>query len=325
MAFASKNDINELGTRFGVALEQRARTVEDTEAYRWVDDAADGFPGVTVDRYGQWAVLSILDDRAAETVATQAEVLLRFVRGVYVKRRPRADLRHEDRAALAPEKPFGEPAPGDLVVRVRGASFHVALDDGLSTGLFNDQRDNWALVESLAEGKRVLNLFAYTCAFTVAAAQGRALETVSVDLSKRALSRGAKNLELNGVAGPAHRLLPADAFDWLARAERKAQRFDLVVLDPPSFGTRRRGTFSVERDYSKLAASALSLLSPGGALLAVTNHQKTTTHAFHAMLRDAARESNRAVAELRPLPTPEDHRFRLDGEPRMKSALARVC
>jgi 23S rRNA (cytosine1962-C5)-methyltransferase len=321
MSSVSKSEIL---ARLRQALERRAAIAEVAEAYRWVDDVADGFPGMTVDRYGQWAVLSILDEPGAETVAAYAEALLGVVRGVYVKRRPRADLRHEDRAALAPEEPFGERAPDDLVVRVGAFSFHVALDDGLSTGLFGDQRDNRSLVMDLAGGARVLNLFSYTCAFTVAAALGGARETVSVDLSKRALGRGRANLELNGVAGPSHRLLAADAFDWLARAERNAQRFDLVVLDPPSFGTRRRGTFSVERDYSRLASSALSLLTAGGRLLAVTNHQKTTTDAFHATLSDAARGAKRNVAQIRALPTPADHPFRPYGEPRMKSALVSV-
>jgi len=314
-----------LKVRLDAAFERRGTVRAYTEAYRWIDDAADGFPELAVDRYGDFAVLSVRSDDPGDTATTLAEAVLRCgVRGVYVKRRPRSDLRREKHGELAPQKPIGESSPPDLAVHEGPFSFGVALADGLSTGLFTDQRDNRALVHASSRGRSVLNLFSYTCTFTVAAALGGARETVSVDLSKRALARGRENLERNGASGPQHRLIGADAFDWLARAERRADRFDVVILDPPSFGTRDKGTFSVDRDYGRLAEHCFRLLAPAGRLLATTNHRKTNSDAFRKVLSAAARSTGRTIAELRLLPTPEDHAHRIDGEPATKSVLVTV-
>jgi 23S rRNA (cytosine1962-C5)-methyltransferase len=309
------------------ALARRGAIGRVTTAYRVVDGAADGCPGIVVDRYDDWAVLSLTDPVPSEVELRLARALVdSFARGVYVKRRPRADLRRQGREELAPPGPIlGEAAPADLVVTEHGMRVRVALGDGLSTGLFTDQRDNRRLVRDLAEGRSVLNLFAYTCTFTVAAAVGGATATVSVDLSGRALERGGENLSLNDAAGPRHRLIRTDAIAFVARAARKDARFDVIVLDPPSFGTRGRGTFSVERDYAALARSALALLSPRGRLLAVTNHRKTSSEKLRAMLRGAAHDAGRTITSQQDLPVPADHAATPDGAPPTKSALVTVA
>jgi 23S rRNA (cytosine1962-C5)-methyltransferase len=316
-------DVGRVRELLAKAAERRDAIARVTDAFRLIDDAADGMPGVVVDRYADWAVLSVMDERAdAQATAIAAALVEHGFHGVYLKRRPRGDARHADAAELAPPSPIlGSEAPADLAVREHSLRFRVALGDGASTGLFTDQRDNRELVRRAAEGARVLNLFAYTCSFTVAAAVGGAAETVSVDLSRRALSRGGENLALNGVAGERHRLLKSDAVQFLSRMVRGGTRFDLVVLDPPSFGTRARGTFSVERDYSALATQCFSVLAPGGRLLAVTNHRKTGPEAFVALLRDAARTAGRRVESLEPLAMPADHSHRPLGEPPTKSAI----
>jgi 23S rRNA (cytosine1962-C5)-methyltransferase len=298
-----------------------------TTAYRVVDADGDGCAGIVVDRYDDWAVLSLTEPFSEEDERALARVLEEsFARGVYVKRRPRADLRRREREDLSPAAPIvGDAAPPELVVVEHGMRVRVALDDGLSTGLFTDQRDNRALVRGMSKDAVVLNLFSYTCTFTVAAALGGAAETVSVDLSQRALERGGENLALNDVQGPRHRLLRSDALQFLARAARKPPRFDVVVLDPPSFGTRQRGTFTVERDYAELAANSLSVLAPGGRLLAVTNHRKTSADRLRALIRDAAHAARRTIASQQDLPTPADHAARPDGAPATKSVLVTLA
>jgi 23S rRNA (cytosine1962-C5)-methyltransferase len=265
-----------------------------------------------------------------DVAATDAERVARALvayglRGVHLKRRPRADLRRQSALDLAPAGPLaGEAAPTDLTVHEHGMRVTVSLPSGLSTGLFTDQRDNRRLVRELSEGARVLNLFAYTCTFTVAAALGGASETVSVDLSQAALDRGSANLELNGASGPRHRLLRADALSFVARAGRRGAVFDLIVLDPPSFGSAGRRTFSVERDYAPLATQAISLLAPGGRFLAVTNHRKTSLPMLLATLHRAASAAGRSLAGLRELPVPLDHPHRPGGDPPTKSVLVTV-
>jgi 23S rRNA (cytosine1962-C5)-methyltransferase len=249
-----------------------------TSAVRWVNGAVDQLPGVTVDAYDDWVVLGIASERAAERARELAELCLELgARGVYLKRRVRADLRRAEAAELAPDAPFaGVPAPRELWVSEHGLRFRVELDRGLSTGLFLDQRDGRRVVFERACGARVLNLFSYTCAFGVAAAAGGAVETTNVDLSARALEVGRENYRENGLDAPAHRFERAEAREWLRRAARRGERFDLIVFDPPSFGTAGRRVWSAAQDYGAAARAAFDLIAPGGRMLAVSNHRKTS-------------------------------------------------
>jgi 23S rRNA (cytosine1962-C5)-methyltransferase len=305
------------------AYARRAAVRAVTTAYRLVDDEADGFPGVTVDCYGQWAVVGVYDANAVDLVAPLADALApAYARGVYVKHHVRGDLRRKERGDVAPATPIvGEAARSELVVEEHGIRFGVSLDDGLSTGLFMDQRDNRRLVLEIAGAARVLNLFSYTCTFTVAAALGGAVETVSVDLSNRALERGKENLRRNGVAPVGHRFIREDVLAYLRRAVRRGERFGVVVLDPPSFGTRGRKTFSVERDFAELARLSTALLADGGNLLAVTNHRKTSAARLRAVLENAARDAQRRIACLVDRKPPSDYRYREDGTAPTKSML----
>jgi 23S rRNA (cytosine1962-C5)-methyltransferase len=179
-------------------------------------------------------------------------------------------------------------------VRQRELRFWVRLADGLATGLFLDQRESWQRVRRRVRGTSLLNLFSYTGAFSVAAASGGATGSVSVDLSKRALGRLRVNLELNGLSGPEHRLLASDVLVWLGRAARAQRRFGWIVLDPPSFGTRRGGVLRAERDYAGLVTSALGLLESGGRLLCVSHQLGFSQGDLSELVRQAVAASGRA-------------------------------
>ncbi|HEX3595963.1 MAG TPA: class I SAM-dependent rRNA methyltransferase [Polyangiaceae bacterium] len=316
-------DVEDLDVRLRAAYARRGRVRAVTTAYRLVDDAADGFPGVTVDCYEKWAVVSVYEANHAPLVGPLARALVpAYASGVYAKHHERGDLRRKGREYVAPVTPVaGAAAPAELLVEENGVRWAVALHDGLSTGLFLDQRDNRRRVRAFASGTRVLNLFSYTCSFSVAAALGGAVETVSVDLSNRALERGRENLARNDVAASGHRFIREDALVYLGRAIRRGERFQLVVLDPPSFGTRGKKTFSVERDYADLARSAMTVLAEGGRLLAVTNHRKTSPARLRALLEDAARNAGRRITTLSDLPPPDDFPHRVEGVPSTKSVL----
>ncbi|MEP7049572.1 MAG: pseudouridine synthase [Pseudomonadota bacterium] len=287
----------------------RAPLLQWSDAFRVVNDLGDGLPGVCVDRYGDFAVLSLSTDEASERARELADLLLEFgARGVYLKQRARADLRREAHAELAPKEPIaGVPAPAALEVREGQACFGVTLAEGLSCGLFLDQRDNRARIAAFCGGRKVLNLFSYTCSFSVYAALACAERVTSVDLSGQALARGRENFTRNGLAPEAHSFVHTDALEWLVRAAKRGEKFGVVILDPPSFSTSGKGkTFRVADGYERALALVFGVLEQGGRVLAVTNHRKTSMHAFRRIAHDAARAAGREISQLKDLPSQLD-------------------
>ncbi len=301
----------------------RAPLASVTDAYRLANELYDGLPGVTIDRYGEHAVLVVSAEEAERRAAEIAECLLELgARGVYLKVRRRADARRAGQE-LAPDAPIaGEAAPPRFCVTERGMRLWVELGRGQSTGLFVDQRENRRRLRELAGGRRVLNLFSYTSSFGVAAAVAGASEVVSVDLAAPALATARDNFRENGVDPAAHRFLKDDALDFLARAGRRGELFDLVVLDPPSFASSAAGApFAVSKHYGRAAELALGVLAPGGRLLAVTNHRKTSSGTLRRLLRDAAERARVPVAQLKDLPSQLDCPDGPDGPVPSKSVL----
>ena len=264
-----------------------------SEAVRLFSAEADGLAGIFVDRYGSVAVLMLHEGVVARDAdparLAQAVMQLAGVESVYLKVFPR------DRSRLGGEPPesvtcatphLGRVAARALQIREHGWLLEIRPYDGWSTGLFLDQRENrkwvhdWVGQRAKRVGgtkARVLNTFAYTCAFSVAAAAAGA-ETTSVDVSARYLEWGKRNFGLNQLAfdeTSGHRFARMDTFEFFAYAIRKQLRYDLIILDPPSFGSgnKRRGIrpWSAMEDYARLVREAASLLSPAGVILCSTN------------------------------------------------------
>ena len=301
-----------------------------TTAFRVVNEAGDALPRLAVDVYDRWLVAQLYGDDGPWADAPRRErVLDRLASlgfdGVYLKTRPKqANLLVDSRRSdIAPAEPVrGSAAAFELAVLEEGMPLLVRLGDGLSTGVFLDQRANRRRVRETVAGLSVLNLFSYTCAFSVAAAIGGARRIVSVDASVAALERGRANVVNAGALSEgAHAFVADDAFTWLSRAARGHERFDLVLLDPPSYSTTRRGRFVAETDYGELAASALALVAPGGRLLACTNHRGISVARFRRILFDAGRAAKRHVVQAKDLAAGSDFVPAPGEEPHMKSVL----
>jgi 23S rRNA (cytosine1962-C5)-methyltransferase len=321
-------DPGDLAARLRAAADARwalgrSRSVD---AFRLVHGEGDCLPGMAVDLYGEHLLLHLFAPELQERKDEILDVLHSLgPRGVYVKTHPkRADNLVDPRASdLCPSHAVrGEDAPDPLPVHEHGLTYWVRLGDGLKTGIFLDQRDNRRRIGEMSEGLRVLNLFAYTCAFTVAAARGGAKSTVSVDVSAAALGRGEQNLAENGFgASFDHEIMCEDVFDWLRLAARHSERFDLVVLDPPSYATTHKSRFVAESDYPDLAKAALALLAPGGRMLACTNHRGISSRKFRRHLFEAGRLSGREIQQVKDLPPPLDFPCAYGAEPDTKCAL----
>ncbi|MDR2898060.1 MAG: class I SAM-dependent methyltransferase, partial [Spirochaetaceae bacterium] len=168
----------------------------------------------------------------------------------------------------------------DICVREGGLLFNVNLSDYLDTGLFLDHRNTRALVRDEAAGKRVLNLFCYTGAFSVYAAAGGAAAVDSVDLSNTYLSKAQENFRLNGfTSGTAQSpwgFICADTIEFLRRAAITRQSWDLIVLDPPTFSNSHKteSVLDINRDWPNLVEQCLKVLSPGGVLYFSSNSRK---------------------------------------------------
>lgn len=279
-----------LESRFAGAFARRAalRTSENT-IFRAFNGRADGVADVTVDWFAGVAILSLYRSMPADQERAVTAALAKAIspRAVYLKRRPREArvVANVAKSEVAPPGPvFGEQID-ELIARENGAAFAIRPGQGLSVGLYLDMRDTRAWLGARVKGRTVLNTFAYTCGFGVYARRGGAARAVNLDLSRRVLDWGEENLRHNGFEPDRRDHLAGDTFEWLRRFARKGERFDVVILDPPSFSTTRKGAFSTRRDYPKLVAAALPVVAPGGTLLCCSNLEDLPGPKFEALVR----------------------------------------
>ena len=264
---------------FRQAKEKRSAYYQDdlTTAFRLFNQEGDGFGGLTVDLYGDYAVFSWYNSYVYQIRKVISEAFRQVfpeVLGAYEKIRFKG-LDYESAHV------YGQEAPDFFTVLENGVLYQVFMNDGLMTGIFLDQHEvRGSLVDGLAMGKSLLNMFSYTAAFSVAAAMGGASQTTSVDLAKRSRELSQAHFQANGISTDEHRFIVMDVFEYFKYAKRKDLTYDVIVLDPPSFARNKKQTFSVTKDYHKLISQSLEILNPGGIIIASTNAANVSRQKF---------------------------------------------
>lgn len=279
---------------FQVAKEKRQRYFhqELTTAFRIFNGEGDGLGGVTVDWYDGFVVVSWYSMGIylwKELILGQLMAVFPEIRGVYEK------IRFQQEAGLAESSwLFGEVAEEPLIVLEDGVRYATYLNDGLMTGIFLDQREvRQLLKEEYSAGRKILNLFSYTGAFSVAAAMGGSLETTSVDVANRSLEKTREQFSVNGIPFETQKIYVMDVFDYIKYALKKQLTFETLVLDPPSFARTKKRTFSVVKDYASLVTQLVPLVERGGTMILSTNAANVSQQQFVEMIDKGIHASGR--------------------------------
>jgi len=250
----------------------------ETDALRLIDGAGDGLPGVVLESYAGRCLLSTTTD----TIAPQVGAWLRDrALSCYGKQLDR-------HIKESPTRLCGPEITAPFLIREHGANYEISFQAGYSQGIFLDQRDNRAEVRRVMRpGLKLLNAFAYTGAFSVAAALAGA-ETTTLDLSQTYLDWAKRNFTHNRLDPAAHHFCKGDTFHWLRRFAKQGRKFEAIVLDPPTFSRDDQGkVFRAEHDFGQLAALAAECLTPDGWLLCCTNFRGITSRDFERQLSAA--------------------------------------
>ncbi|MFK5975338.1 MAG: class I SAM-dependent rRNA methyltransferase [Sulfurovum sp.] len=271
------------------AIAYRKSFFDDTTttAFRIFNGEGDGVGGLTIDYFDgyylfTWYSVGIYSFRDIIIDALKSEV---GYKGIYQKRRFDAKGQYLD---SADDFILGEKAPEPLIIKENSLKFAIYLDDGAMVGLFLDQKEvRKTIREKYAKGKSMLNTFSYTGAFSIAGAVGGAIKTTSVDLAKRSLPKTKEQFEINSIDISSQDIIVEDIFNYFKYAIKKNIKFDIVVLDPPSFARTKKYTFSVAKDYVKLIKEAIEVTHNGGVIVASTNYSNFDMNKFKMFVEKA--------------------------------------
>ncbi len=273
--------------RLAGALALRSSVAgSQTTGYRLSSGEGDGLPGLVIDIYGDTGVVK-LDGSGPEgfwNAAGIGEWLMERLSLAGIVSRTRSD----EGAAIVAGRPLEEPE-----FLEHGLRFTAHVHRGQKTGFFLDQRENRQFIRTLAAGKTVLNLFSYTGGFSVAAGAGGATKVTSVDSAAPAIATADRHWMMNGLPEENHTGVAADAFDYLEQTGGKGRRWDIVVVDPPSFAPNAKSVERARAAYTRLMTAAAKVVSPGGWLAASSCSSHIAESMFLDILQSAMSQARR--------------------------------
>jgi 23S rRNA (cytosine1962-C5)-methyltransferase len=289
------------------ALKHRANFFEDAEttAFRVFNGEGDGIGGFTIDYFDGYYLINWYSEgiyKFKDAVIKSLQNSVEF-KAIYEKKRfdTKGQYMEDDDFVI------GERAEFPLLVKENGVTFAVYLNDGAMVGVFLDQRDvRRTIRDKYAAGKTVLNTFSYTGAFSVFAALGGAKKTTSVDLANRSLSKTIEQFSINGIDHKEQSIIVEDVFKYFKYAVRKQLKFDMVILDPPSFARSKKHTFSAAKDYKNLLKEAIAITENNGVIVASTNCSTFDMKKFKGFIDSAFKEINGKYQLMEQFSLPED-------------------
>ncbi|MDW0110070.1 class I SAM-dependent rRNA methyltransferase [Sporosarcina aquimarina] len=306
-------DFNFFESRISAAIERRSNFKLNTQttAYRLFNGEGDGIGGLTIDYFDGYYMVSWYSEGIYSMKHHVYGVLDKIVNAKAIYEKKRFDTKGQ----YIDQDDYVSGTPGDfpIIVKENGMNFAVDLNDGAMTGIFLDQRDvRAALRDKYSEGNHVLNTFSYTGAFSVAALSGGAVKTTSVDLAKRSLAKTIEQFSVNGIDYEAQDIKVMDVFDYFRYAKRHELKFDVVVLDPPSFARSKKYTFSSAKDYTALLQDAIAITEKKGFIVASTNNASFSMKKFKTFIDEAFKTSGTKYKILEESSLPKDFRTNRD-------------
>ena len=297
--------IDFLKERIAAAAAWREKVVAGkTTAYRMINGEGDFLPGLVLDRYGDIFVLQILTagmerlkDRLVEVLASECHPRSIYERGD-------APTREEEGLVQKSGLLYGEDIPDHVEIDEGGCRFHVDVRKGQKTGFYLDQRENRCTLGGMSAGKRILDCFCYTGAFSIHGARGGAGELVLVDSSEEALAMAETHFELNGLSGVSRRFMRGNAFEVIRSLD---PGYDVVLLDPPPFAKKKGNISNASRGYKELNLQAFRLLKKGGLLFTFSCSHHVSFDLFQKIVFAAALDADRQVQWVSRSGHPFDH------------------
>ncbi|ALL20947.1 class I SAM-dependent rRNA methyltransferase [Bacillus tropicus] len=279
----------------------------DTTAFRTLNGEGDGLGGLIIDYYDGYYVVSWYSEGIytfRDEIIAALQKVANF-KGIYEKKR----FDTKGKYIEGDDFVAGERGEFPLIVKENGVNFAVYLNDGAMVGVFLDQRNvRKQIRDKYAKGRTVLNMFSYTGAFSVFAALGGASKTTSVDLANRSLSKTIEQFSVNEVDYEAQDIIVEDVFLYFKYAAKKKMKFDMVVLDPPSFARSKKYTFSAAKDYKNLLKETIAITENNGIIVASTNCSAFDMKKFKGFIDTAFKEMNGKYKILEEHSLPEDFR-----------------
>ncbi|MBE0613302.1 MAG: class I SAM-dependent methyltransferase [Burkholderiales bacterium] len=274
--------------RLAIAARERLLLPEESDALRLVHGESDALPGVVVDRYGEVAVLQVLNAGAERWRGELADAVRELTGCACVYERSDADVRGLEGLAVRSGLLHGTLPAAGAQMREHGIVYGVDVAAGHKTGFYLDQRDNRKRVGALARGRDVLNCFCYTGGFTLNALAGGANSVLSVDSSAEALALARDNLQRNDLEAARAEWQDADVFKQLRVLRDQGRSFDLIVLDPPKFAPTAAFVEKAARGYKDINLLALKLLRPDGLLASFSCSGGVSPDLFQKIVAGAA-------------------------------------